>query len=74
MSFIDEDYCSNAPWKDKSTKYTFTVFANVSSEVTIELPESLNEQEIKQEMLNEAQNYLMKNLIGWDINDIDIEE
>lgn len=48
MGFSDENFCSNAPWKDRGRKVMVRVTQTLVCDFEIEVPESAEEDEIKE--------------------------
>ena len=69
MSFLDDDYCSNAPWKETNEKQTFRVGITATAEITVDVPSESSEAIAKEIVLSEVTNSLK----DWKILNIEIE-
>lgn len=69
MSFLDENYCSNAPFNQTDERRKYRVGLNMIGEFSITVPSSYDEEEGKREMKSR----IMRSFADWEILDIDIE-
>ena len=48
MGFSDENFCSNAPWRDRDRKVAVRVTQTLVCDFEMDVPESATDEEIKE--------------------------
>lgn len=69
MGFPDENFCANAPWRDKTERKVVRVTRIYVDDVEIDLPDDCSDDELKEL----AKEYASKSLDDWYLKDEYIE-
>ena len=73
MSFLDEDYRPEAPWKQKDKELSFDVTVVLKKTVKVTVPENYDDNDAMLDVYYSTHELMTNRVEDWNIDDIDID-